>query len=61
MLARREENVRSIETEIPNSKGYVCDVSNTALLMEAMAKAESGLGQVGALPVSCAICAPPFA
>lgn len=49
MLARREENLRSIEKEIPNSKAYVCDVSNTALVMETMAKIESELGPVEVL------------
>ena len=34
MLARSEERLKRFEKEIPNSKGYVCDVSDTQKLLE---------------------------
>ena len=44
MLARSEERLKRFEKEIPNSKGYVCDVSDTQKLLETCKNIKSDLG-----------------
>ena len=44
MLARSEERLKKFEKEIPNSKGYVCDVSDTQKLMGICKNIKSELG-----------------
>ncbi|OUX16861.1 MAG: short-chain dehydrogenase [Rickettsiales bacterium TMED251] len=44
MLARTPERLKKFEKEIPNTKGYVCDVSNTNQLINSCEKIKSDLG-----------------
>ena len=44
MVARSEERLKRFEKEIPNSRGYVCDVSDTEKLMEICKNIKSDLG-----------------
>ena len=44
MLARTESRLKRFENELPNSKGYVCDVADTEKLMEICKKIKSELG-----------------
>ena len=44
MLARSEERLKKFEKEIANSKGYVCDVSDTQKLMGICKNIKSELG-----------------
>lgn len=44
MLARTESRLKRFEDELPNSKGYICDVSDTQKLMETCKNIKSELG-----------------
>ena len=44
MLARTESRLKRFEDELPNSKGYLCDVSDTQKLMETCKNIKSELG-----------------
>ena len=44
MLARTEERLKRFEKEIPNSKGYICDVSDTNKLISICKSIKSDLG-----------------
>ena len=44
MLARTPERLKKFEKEIPNTKGYVCDVSNANQLINTCEKIKSDLG-----------------
>lgn len=50
MLARTEERLKRLESEMPGSKGYVCDISDLDLLRETASKVHKELG-----PVSVAV------
>ena len=44
MLARTESRLKRFEDELPNSKGYLCDVSDTQKLMLTCKNIKSELG-----------------
>ena len=44
MLARTESRLKRFEDELPNSKGYLCDVSDTQKLMQTCKNIKSELG-----------------
>ena len=44
MLARDKARLSSLETEIPGSKGFICDVSDLHLLQETSAKIKDTMG-----------------
>lgn len=44
MLARNEERLRSLEAEIEDSRGYVCDVSNSEAVSATVARVRGDLG-----------------
>jgi len=52
MLARRRENLDRLEGEIPNSKGYVCDVSVCEQVHSVIANITSDLGPIDVLIVN---------
>ena len=49
MLARRQPNLTALEAEIPNSKGFCCDVSVAAEATAALATVEAALGPIDVL------------
>ncbi|CAE8639775.1 unnamed protein product [Polarella glacialis] len=49
MLARRKVNLDALEAQYPGTKGYVCDVSDTAQIDAAVAAIESELGPIDVL------------
>ncbi|NIO43589.1 MAG: SDR family NAD(P)-dependent oxidoreductase [Burkholderiales bacterium] len=44
MLARTEERLKRLESELPGSRGYVCDISDPELLRSTVAKVRAELG-----------------
>ena len=44
MIARDEDRLRSLEAEIPNSKGYVCDCAEEAAVNDMVARVTSEMG-----------------
>ena len=49
MLARTEERLKRLESEMPGSKGYVCDISDLDLLRETASKVHKELGPATAV------------
>jgi len=44
MLARNEERLAALEAELPNSRGYVCDVANVTQVEEVIARIQAEVG-----------------